>query len=230
MEEGRQRILVVEDAEDVRELLHRVLERAGFDVATAVDGHDALRQFHRMRPDVVILDVGLPNLDGWQVLERIRIMSDTPVLMLMALGTERDKIRGLDGGADGYLVKPFGRAELVARVRALSRRRRAAVDESASFEDGMLHIDYVGHRVEQGGEPVSLTRTEFNLLSVLTLHKGQVLSPDQLIARAWLDPSGLAPSRFKFAIRPSVRPWDGTRISVRSRRCEAWATATAANT
>jgi DNA-binding response OmpR family regulator len=186
-----QLVLIVEDAQDVRQLVHTVLERAGFEVAEAEDGHAALRQFHRLRPDVVVLDVGLPELDGWQVLERIRVMS----------GTERDKMRGLDGGADDYLVKPFTTGELVSRVRALTRRTRERQDPSSSFDDGPLHIDHVGHRVEQHGELVHLTRTEFNLLSVLTNHKGQVLSPDQLIARAWLDPTGLAPGKVKFAIR-----------------------------
>jgi DNA-binding response OmpR family regulator len=193
-------VLVVEDADDVRQLVHEVLEGAGFGVAEAADGHAAMRQFHRLRPDVVVLDVGLPELDGWQVLERIRVMSETPLLMLTALGTERDKIRGLDGGADDYLVKPFGTRELVSRVRALNRRPRERAEPADSFDDGPLHIDYVGHRVEQDGVPVQLTRIEFNLLSVLTLHKGQVLSPDQLIERAWLDPSGLASGKVKFAV------------------------------
>ncbi len=201
MGEENQLVLLVEDAADVRELAHTVLERAGFGVAEAADGHAALRQFHRLRPDVVVLDVGLPELDGWQVLERIRVMSETPLLMLTALGTERDKIRGLDSGADDYLVKPFSNGELVARVRALARRRRERQDPMPSFDDGPLHIDYVGRRVEQDGEIVQLTRTEFNLIWVLTMHKGQVLSPDQLIERAWLDPSGLAPGKVKFAIR-----------------------------
>jgi DNA-binding response OmpR family regulator len=195
-----QLVLVVEDADDVRELVHSVLENAGFGVAEAADGHAALRQFHRLRPDVVVLDVGLPELDGWAVLERIRIMSETPLLMLTALGTERDKIRGLDGGADDYLVKPFGTRELVSRVRALTRRPREHSQPADTFDDGPLHIDFVGHRVEVGGEPVRLTRIEFNLLSVFTMHKGQVLSPDQLIAQAWLDPSGLAPGKVKFAV------------------------------
>jgi DNA-binding response OmpR family regulator len=201
MGDDKRLVLVVEDAGDVRELARIVLERAGFAVAEATGGSAALRQFHRLRPDVVVLDVGLPELDGWQVLERIRVMSETPLLLLTALGTERDKIRGLDGGADDYLVKPFSKGELVARVRALSRRTRQRVDPAASFDDGPLHIDFVGHRVEQHGARVDLTRTEFNLLSVLTLHRGQVLSPDQLIEHAWLDPSGLAPGKVKFAVR-----------------------------
>jgi DNA-binding response OmpR family regulator len=201
MGEENQLVLVVEDADDVRQLVQTVLDRAGFGVAEAVDGHTALRQFHQLRPDVVVLDVGLPELDGWQVLERIRVMSETPLLMLTALGTERDKIRGLDGGADDYLVKPFGNGELVARVRALSRRPRERQDPTPLFNDGPLHIDSFGLRVEQHGEPVVLTRIEFNLLWVLTNHKGQVLSADQLVERAWLDPSGLAPGKVKFAVR-----------------------------
>jgi DNA-binding response OmpR family regulator len=195
-----QLILVVEDAADVRRLVCTVLDRAGFTVAEAEDGHLALQQFYGLRPDVVVLDVGLPELDGWQVLERIRTMSETPVLMLTALGSERDKIRGLDGGADDYLVKPFSNGELVARVRALTRRTRERRDPATSFDDGTLHIDYVGCRVKQHGEVVHLTRTEFNLLSVLTTHKGQVLSPDQLMERAWLDPSGLSSKKVKFTV------------------------------
>jgi DNA-binding response OmpR family regulator len=198
---AEQLVLVVEDAEDVRQLVRVVLERAGFDVADAIDGPVALRQFHRLRPDVVVLDIGLPELDGWQVLERIRMMSDTPVLLLTALGTERDKIRGLEGGADDYLVKPFSRAELVARVRVLSRRTRPRGEPADSFDDGPLHIDFAGYRVEQDGMRVELTRIEFNLLAVLALHRGQVLSPDQLIEHAWLDPSGLAPGKVRFAVR-----------------------------
>jgi DNA-binding response OmpR family regulator len=200
MGDENQLVLVVEDADDVRQLVHTVLENAGFGVAEATDGHAALRQFHRLRPDIVVLDVGLPELDGWQVLERIRVMSDTPLLMLTALGTERDKIRGLDGGADDYLVKPFGTRELVSRVGVLSRRARDRTQPAASYDDGPLHIDHVGHRVEQNGVPVRLTPIEFNLLSVFTIHKGQVLSNDQLLQQAWLDPSGIAPGKVKFAV------------------------------
>ena len=117
MGEENQLVLVVEDADDVRELAaHRARARR-VRGGRGSDGHAALREFHRLRPDVVVLDVGLPELDGWQVLERIRVMSETPLLMLTALGTERDKIRGLDGGADDYLVKPFGTGELVSRVQ-----------------------------------------------------------------------------------------------------------------
>ena len=215
MGENAPLILVVEDADDVREAVRITLERNGFGVAQAADGHTALREFHRLRPAAVVLDVGLPKLDGWEVLERIRVMSETPVLMLTALGTERDKIRGLDGGADDYLVKPFGTAELVARVRRLCRSRRGQPDETptSSFDDGPLHIDFVGHLVRQDGRSVSLTPIEFNLLAVLTRHKGQVLSSDQLLERAWLDPSGVGTEKVKFAVRRlrKAMGWDKAR-------------------
>ena len=214
MSGGGRRVLVVEDADDVRQLVGVVLERAGFTVEEAADGRTALRHFHQLRPDVLVLDVGLPELDGWHVLENIRMMDDeTPVLMLTALGAERDKIRGLDGGADDYLVKPFTNGELVARVRALSRRPRQKMEPASSFDDGALHIDYLSFRVEQDGEPIKLTRTEFNLLSVLTSHKGQVLSNVQLIEHAWLDPNGLAPEKVKFAVARlrNAMGWDSAR-------------------
>jgi len=108
-------VLVIEDEADIRQLLRALLEREGFTVSEAGEGRDGVRQFHQKHPDIVILDVGLPELDGWQVLERIRDMSDVPVLMLTALGTERDKVRGLNAGADDYLTKPFSRVELLAR-------------------------------------------------------------------------------------------------------------------
>ena len=105
------------------QLLRALLEREGYEVAEAFEGRDGVRQFHQSHPDIVILDVGLPDLDGWQVLERIRDMSDVPVLMLTALGTERDKVRGLNSGADDYLTKPFSRSELLARLQAIGRRQ-----------------------------------------------------------------------------------------------------------
>ncbi len=116
-------MLVIEDEADIRQLLRTLLEREGYKVAEAIEGRDGVRQFHQSHPDIVILDVGLPDLDGWQVLERIRDMSDVPVLMLTALGTERDKVRGLNSGADDYLTKPFSRVELLARLQAVGRRQ-----------------------------------------------------------------------------------------------------------
>ncbi len=115
-------ILVIEDDPDIALAITTVLSRGGFDVVGAADGRSGLREFHDRHPALVLLDIGLPALDGWQVLERIRDLSDTPVLMLTAHGHEADKVRGLQAGADDYLAKPFGNAELLARIQALLRR------------------------------------------------------------------------------------------------------------
>ena len=117
------RVLVIEDDADIALSIRTVLTRSGFDVTRAADGRDGLREFHTGRADLVVLDIGLPTLDGWQVLEQIRDMSDVPVLLLTAHGQESDKVRGLQGGADDYLTKPFGNREMAARVQALLRRQ-----------------------------------------------------------------------------------------------------------
>jgi DNA-binding response OmpR family regulator len=200
MRDGHISVLVIEDEADIRQLLRTLLEREGFSVAEAIEGRDGVRQFHQSHPDIVILDVGLPDLDGWQVLERIRDMSDVPVLMLTALGTERDKVRGLNAGADDYLTKPFSRVELLARLQAISRRQVSRGEPVTTFDDGTLHVDFAHQEVTVDGTPIVLTPTEYRLLATLARHQGQVLSSDQLIELAWDDPSGLAPSRVKYAV------------------------------
>ena len=213
MREDHISVLVIEDEADIRQLLRTQLERAGYAVSEATEGIDGVRKYHQALPDVVILDVGLPDLDGWGVLERIRNMSeDVPVLMLTALGTERDKVRGLNAGADDYLTKPFGKAELVARLEALTRRRSSRSDPVTSFDDGTLYIDFAHHEVTIDGTPVVLTPIEYRLLATLTNHRGQVLSPDQLLELAWDDPSGLAPGKVKYAVkrlREALAPGEG---------------------
>ena len=120
------RVLVIEDDADIALGVRTVLSRNGFEVTTVTEGREGLRVFHSERPDIVVLDVGLPEMDGWTVLERIRELSEVPVLMLTSHGQEADKVRGLRGGADDYLTKPFGNAEFVARVQALIRRSSCA--------------------------------------------------------------------------------------------------------
>ena len=198
--EGRVSVLVIEDDGDIRGLLRSLLEREGFVITEADTGRDGVRLFHQKVPDIVILDVGLPDLDGWQVLERIRDMSDTPVLMLTARSTDIDKVRGLNAGADDYLTKPFSRVELLARLQAISRRQVARSQPITSFEDMQVKVDFVHQSVTIAGAAVVLTPTEYRLLATLVRHQGQVLSPDQLIELAWDDPTGLAPSRVKYAI------------------------------
>ncbi len=194
-------LLIVEDDADIATTLRVLLGRAGHRVTHAGDGHVGLRAAYRLRPELVILDVGLPGLDGWQVLERLRDLSDVPVLLLTAQDSEADKVRGLRGGADDYLTKPFGVAELLARVDALLRRARGRAGWSApGYEDGVVHLDPVGGRVVVDGRPVDLTPTEFRLLGAFVRSAGQVLSPRRLLAEAWDDPAGIGPDRVKFAV------------------------------
>jgi DNA-binding response OmpR family regulator len=195
------RLLIVEDDPDIALALRLLLTRAGHQVAHARDGRAGLRDAYTERPELVILDIGLPGMDGWQVLERLRDVSDVPVLLLTAHGQESDKVRGLRGGADDYLTKPFTNAELVARVEALLRRSAGTsswADEV--YDDGVLRIDPAARRTYVDGAEVRLTPTEFRLLNVLVRHVGAVLSPNQLLAQAWDDPTGIGPERVKFAV------------------------------
>ncbi|MDT4986944.1 MAG: hypothetical protein QOI74_1038 [Micromonosporaceae bacterium] len=195
------RLLVVEDDPDIALALRLLLTRAGHQVAHAKDGRAGLRDAYSERPELVILDIGLPGMDGWQVLERLRDVSDVPVLLLTAHGQESDKVRGLRGGADDYLTKPFTNAELVARVEALLRRSAGTASWADDvYDDGVLRIDPAARRTYVDGAEVRLTPTEFRLLNVLVRHVGAVLSPNQLLAQAWDDPTGIGPERVKFAV------------------------------
>src|SRR5258708_5869486 len=140
MGEDRVSVLCIEDDGDIRGLLRSLLEREGFNITEAASGKVGVRLFHQKVPDIVILDVGLPDLDGWQVLERIRDMSDTPVLMLTARSTDLDKVRGLNSGADDYLTKPFSRVELLARLQAIGRRHVARGQPVTSYEDFQVKV------------------------------------------------------------------------------------------
>jgi DNA-binding response OmpR family regulator len=202
------RVLVIEDDADISLSIRTVLTRSGFDVAVSDDGKEGLRAFHAARPDLIILDVGLPTMDGWSVLERIRDMSDVPVLMLTAHGREADKVRGLNAGADDYLTKPFGNGELAARVEALLRRPRTGQPEAEVYDDGTLLLRLDTREVSVAGTPVTLTPTEYRLLVALVRHPGQVLAPEQLLELAWHDPLGIGPERVKFAIMRLRRKLD----------------------
>jgi len=178
-------ILVVDDETDIRGLVHELLQRAGHDVIEAPDGNDALKRFYADKPDLVILDVQMPGLDGWGVLDRIRELSDVPVIMLTARAEELDKVRGLRAGADDYVTKPFGRQELLARVEAHLRRSRDRQEAPPQYADGFVQVDFPQRAVRAGGEDVSLTPLEFRLLSAFVRNPNQVLSHDQLVELAW---------------------------------------------
>jgi DNA-binding response OmpR family regulator len=197
------RVLVIEDDQDISLGIRTVLSRSGFEVASSADGKQGLRAFHvaRSEPfDLVVLDIGLPMLDGWAVLERIRDLSDVPVLILTAHGTEADKVRGLHGGADDYLTKPFGNRELAARVEALLRRPRTEQARAEVYDDGRLQVRLGAREVSVGGAQVGLTPTEFRLVAALVRHPGQTLSPEQLLELAWNDPLRVGPERVKFGV------------------------------
>ena len=193
-------VLLIEDDPDIALGVATVLNRNGFEVRAAAEGRDGLRLFHSERPDIVVLDVGLPEMDGWTVLERIRELSEVPVLMLTSHGRESDKVRGLRAGADDYLTKPFGTAEFVARVQALLRRQRVADPLPEVFDDGSVRINFTTHEVMVNGATAELTPTEFRLLTALVRHRGQVLSPVKLLELAWSDPLGIGPDRVKYTV------------------------------
>ncbi|HEX7255659.1 MAG TPA: response regulator transcription factor [Gaiellaceae bacterium] len=181
-----QRILVVDDDADIRGLVRELLERRGFSVAEAMDGKQALQELYAVRPDLVILDVGMPGMDGWTTLERIRELSEVPVVMLTARSAELEKTRGLRAGADDYVTKPFGRQELLARIERLLQRsggRETAATES--YSDPFLTIDFAQREVTAQGRPVELTPLEFKLLAAFVRNPNQVLSQDQLLELVW---------------------------------------------
>jgi DNA-binding response OmpR family regulator len=184
---SNKRILVVDDDPDIRGLVRELLDRRGFSVTEAADGQEALRVFFDTRPDLVVLDVAMPGLDGWKTLERLRELSDVPVVMLTAKATELEKTRGLRAGADDYVTKPFGRQELLARVEALLRRTGARAAAPEVYSDAFLTIDFAQRTVTAGGQPVDLTPLEFRLLTAFVRHPSQVLTHEQLLELVWGD-------------------------------------------
>ena len=182
----RQRILIVDDAGDIREMLRDFLEPEGYDVVTAGDGAEGLRALYAARPSLVISDVFMPQMDGWTFLERLREFTDVPVIMLSALGEERAKVRGLRGGADDYLVKPVTRGELLARVEAILRRMRSEeTADTAVYQDTVLYVDVARHDVRVRGAQVDLSPQEFRLLAAFLRYPGAVLSPERLMELSW---------------------------------------------
>jgi two-component system response regulator MtrA len=181
------RILLVEDDPSIREVTALGLRAAGFTVATAVDGVEGLDRWRRDRPDLVLLDVMLPRLDGLEVLRAIRREATTPVVMLTARGDTVDVVVGLESGADDYVKKPFEMPELVARVRAALRRRAPEAADAAeeTLVLGPLRIDPAGRTVALDGREVGLTRTEFDLLLELARQPGRVFSREALLDRVW---------------------------------------------
>ncbi len=181
------RVLVVDDDPAVSGALNRALRLEGYDVSMATDGPQALEEIAVRQPDAVVLDIGLPTIDGLDVCRRLRAANDdTPVLMLTARDAVSDRVEGLDAGADDYLVKPFALAELLARLRALLRRRPEDTDESSdliTFCD--LELDPVTREAKRGDRAFTLTRIEYDLLELLLRHPRQVLTRELILDRVW---------------------------------------------
>jgi two-component system response regulator MprA len=177
------RVLVVEDDEDIADVLRRSLRNEGYDVRTSADGIDALDVAAGFVPDLVVLDLGLPRLDGVEVCRRLRADSDVPILMLTARTETEDRVGGLDSGADDYLVKPFERKELLARIRALLRRRPPR--GSASLTVGDLTLNPDTREVRRGEREIELTNREFELLEHLMRNERLVVSRERLLDEVW---------------------------------------------
>jgi two-component system, OmpR family, KDP operon response regulator KdpE len=184
--DDRLAILVVDDDVRMQRLLRANLERAGYGVVTTDNGAVALERVELEPPDLIVLDVMMPLMDGLTCLARLREFSDVPVILLTAKGEERDKVHGLDLGADDYLTKPFGPAELLARVRAVLRRRTPAADTvPTTLTIGELTMNLARRRVVRRGEEIRLTPTEYRLLYELATNRGRVLLHGDLLARVW---------------------------------------------
>ncbi len=181
------RILVVDDDPRYLRLLEANLRTDGYEVVTAQDGLEAINIFSSQPIDLILLDILMPNLDGFETCQRIREFSNVPIIMLTAKGEEKDRIRGLDLGADDYLTKPFSATELLARVRAVLRRAQVSLSSGQAryFTHGDLRIDFARAEVWRDGNPISLSATEYRLLLQFVHNVGKILSAEELLARIW---------------------------------------------
>lgn len=180
----RARVLIVEREAETRKALGELFDGTGLDWEEAGNGTSGLRRFYRSRPDAVVLGLVLPELSGWQLLARIRELSDAPLLALADEDSETDKVRALRAGADDYVAKPFSKAELLARIEAMLRRR-APEEAPELFADEFLRIDHARHEVDALGTDIELTPTEFRLLAAFARHAGQALTHAQLLRMVW---------------------------------------------
>jgi two-component system, OmpR family, response regulator len=178
-------ILIVEDEQPIAELLRGYLRREGFEAVWARSGEQGLEELSRHPVRLVVLDIGLPGIDGFEVCRRLRARTGVPILILSARDDDVDRVAGLEAGADDYVVKPFSPRELVARVKAILRRAGDGGEVGETLAVGAVELDRRAHTVTVGGEPVELTSREFELLAALLAHPGAVLSRDRLLELAW---------------------------------------------
>jgi two-component system KDP operon response regulator KdpE len=203
------RILIVDDEPNIIATVAPLLRTHGYEVSSAMTGRGALEAADRDKPDLIILDLGLPDMDGIEVCEGLRQFSGVPILVLSARGAERDKVRALDAGADDYVTKPFGADELLARIRAALRRVEAPARGSEPIVRGDLVIDRARFRVISHGEEVRLTPKEFELLTYLAQHPGRVLTHRAILKAIWGPHAGDQPEHLRVlvgALRKKIEP------------------------
>jgi two-component system KDP operon response regulator KdpE len=203
-------ILLVDDELSIQRAMAPLLRSRGYGVTLAGTGREALDLFARERPDLLILDLGLPDINGIEVCRKVRELADTPILILSARGEEKDKVAALDQGADDYMTKPFGPEELMARVRATLRRSlgRETVLHGQLTRGG-LTIDFDRHRVQRGDDEIRLTPKEFELLTLLVTHAGRVLTHRSILKSIWGSPAGDQPEHLRVLmgqLRKKIEP------------------------
>jgi two-component system KDP operon response regulator KdpE len=183
-----QKLLLIDDSHDMQRLVGMFLERDGYEVIRASNGRDGLRQLASNQPDLVLLDIMMPEVDGWETCRRIREVSTIPIIMLTAKSQERDIVKGLEMGADDYVTKPFEPSELRARIQSLLRRTQQMKSETRTsqvFDDGWLFVDIGRRIVKVGNSPIDLTPTEFRLLAALLNKLDCVITHEQLLRQVW---------------------------------------------
>ncbi|HLO17892.1 MAG TPA: response regulator [Anaerolineales bacterium] len=178
------KILIVDDERPIRRFLNASLG-SRYTILEAENGNDAIKIAALDHPEIIILDLGLPDMDGKDVTRRLREWSDVPIIVISVRDSEQDKVAALDAGADDYLTKPFGISELLARIRVALRRSNKTEEEAAIFQDGDLLIDFVKRNVRLNNSPVTLTPTEYSILRTLVTHMGKVLTHQQLVKEVW---------------------------------------------
>ena len=197
-----EKILVIDDEETTVELLRLLLERRGFEVIKAYSAEEGLRKAYRHQPDLVLLDIMMPDMDGWEVCKRLREMSDVPIIFLTARSEGKDVVRGLEMGADDYVIKPYDNDELIARVRAhLRRSPKPNMSEELVFNGGEFRINFMNREVRVRNEMKHLTPKEFNLLGVLVRNAGRVVPRNVLVSEGWGYEYGDAIDRLEVYIR-----------------------------
>jgi two-component system phosphate regulon response regulator PhoB len=195
-------VLVVDDDPAIRKLVSTTLERCGYGVTEASDGREAVERVRADDPDLIVLDLGLPYVDGWRVLETVQVFSNAGVLVLTGLDCEASRVRGLQLGADDYVIKPFSAAELAARVEAILRRRSLPrPDRDSLYEDDLLRVDLVHQRVWVHGAEIGLTPLEFRLLAALLRKPGETITAAELAREVWHEPRAVLGGRMKVAVK-----------------------------